>query len=107
MFGKIATLLQQQYRLTVTRLVVSMGSAAVLYPGTLSVATSFDNVAWETGFVGKTGGWAFRAALENPRDARIFVPLRGRAARFVRLRIEQSQPFYPWAVADIVVKATL
>jgi hypothetical protein len=85
-------------------LVVSMGSAAVLYPGTLSVATSFDNVAWETGFLRKTGGSAFHAALENPRDARIFVPLRGKAARFARLRIEQSQPLYPWAVADIVVE---
>ena len=85
-------------------LVVSMGSQAELYPRTLSVATSFDNVTWETGFLGKMGGSAFRAALENPRDARISVPLPATAARFVRLRIEQSQPFYPWAVADIVVE---
>lgn len=85
-------------------LMVSMGSAAVLYPGTLGVATSFDNVTWEIGFVGKMGGAAFRAALENPRDARISVPLRGKTARYLRLRVRQSQPLYPWAVADIVVE---
>jgi hypothetical protein len=85
-------------------LVVSMGSEAELYPRTLSVATSFDKVYWETGFAGKMGGSSFRAALKNPGDARISVPLRGRAARFVRLRLEQSQPLYPWAVADIVVE---
>lgn len=89
---------------TMCGLVVSMGSAAVLYPGTLSVATSFDKVAWEAGFVGKMGGSAFRAALKDPRDARVSIPLRGKVARFVRLRIEQTQPSYPWAVADLAVE---
>ncbi len=88
----------------VSGLVVSMGSAAVLYPGALNVATSFDNVTWETGFVGNMGGSAFRAALKNPRDARISIPLGGMAARFVRLRLEQSEPLYPWAVADVAVE---
>jgi hypothetical protein len=76
--------------------VVSMGSAAVLYP--------VDKAAWTTGFVGKVGGSAFRAALENPRDARISLPLGGAAARFVKFRIEQSDRLYPWAVADVVVE---
>jgi hypothetical protein len=89
---------------SVCGIVLSMGSAAVLYPGALSVATSLDNVRWDTGFVGTVGGRVFLAALENPRDARIFVPVRGLAGRFVRLQIEQSRPRYPWAVADIVVE---
>ncbi len=84
-------------------LVVSMGDAAVLYPGMLSVATSVDNVSWETGFMGTMGAPSFRAALENPRDAGIIVPLSGMPARFVRLRVEQSSPQYPWAVADVMV----
>lgn len=88
----------------VSRLVLSMGSAAVLYPGALNVSTSVDNVAWKTGFVGTMGGPAFLAALENPRDARISIPLLGTATRFIRLSVEQSQPLYPWAVADIVVE---
>jgi hypothetical protein len=89
---------------TLCGLVVSMGSEAELYPRTLSVAASSDKVKWTTGFAGKMGGSAFRAALKNPRDARLSVPLRGKAARFVRLRLEQSQSLYPWAVADIVVQ---
>ena len=84
-------------------LIISMGSAAVFYPGTLSVATSLDNVAWETGFDRKTGGYAFRAALRDPARPGLFVPLFGKAARFIRLQIGRSQPEYPWAVADIVV----
>lgn len=84
-------------------LVVSMGSAAVYYPGTLRVATSLDNAAWQTGFERKTGGSVFRAALRNPARPGLFVPLFGQAARFIRLQIGQSQPDYPWAVADIVV----
>jgi hypothetical protein len=86
----------------VCRVVLSMGSAAVLYPGALSVLTSVDGVSWEPGFSGHLGGAALRAALKNPRDARISVPLNGRTARFITLRIEQSQPLYPWAVADVL-----
>jgi hypothetical protein len=83
---------------------LSMGSAAVLYPGTLSVATSVDQVEWQTGFVGRPGGWAFLAALENPGDTRVFVPVQSSGGRFVRLRIEESRPLYPWAVANLVVE---
>ena len=83
---------------------VSMGSAAVLYPGTLRVTTSLDGVSWKTEFLGKMGGPAYRAALENPRDARVSIPLRGTAARFVALGVEQSHPLYHWAVADVVVE---
>lgn len=89
---------------TICGLVVSMGARAVLYPGTLSIATSVDNLEWESGFAGTLGGSAFRAALENPRDARMAIPLRVRVARFVRLRIEQTDTFYAWAVADLELK---
>jgi hypothetical protein len=89
---------------TICGLVVSMGASAVLYPGTLSIATSVDNLAWEAGLAGNLGGSAFRAALEDPRDARIAIPLRERVARFVRLRIEQTQPSYVWAVAGLELK---
>jgi hypothetical protein len=84
---------------------VSMGAAAVLYPGTLSVATSVDNRAWTAGFTGALGGSAFRAALEHPPDARLAIPLRETVARFVRLRIEKTDATYPWAVSDLVVQA--
>lgn len=85
-------------------LVVSMGATAVLYPETLSVATSVDNRVWQAEFAGNLGGSAFRAALEDPRDARIMIPLREGAARFIRLRIEQTQTAYAWAVADLELR---
>jgi hypothetical protein len=86
-------------------LVMSLGAEAGFYPRTLRVATTVDNVTWQTGFFGKMGGAAFLAALENPRDARISIPLQGKAARFVRLWTAQPEPLYPWVVADIVVRA--
>jgi hypothetical protein len=89
---------------TICGLVMSMGASAVLYPGALSIATSVDNLAWEAGFAGNLGGSAFRAALEDPRDARITISLRERVARFVRLRIEQTQRSYVWAVAGLELK---
>jgi hypothetical protein len=85
----------------VCRVVVSMGSAAVLYPGALRVLTSVDRVSWDPGFFGHLGGAALGAALQNPRNAKVSVLLNGKTARFITLRIEQSQPLYPWAVADV------
>ena len=43
------------------------------------------------------------AALRDPARPGLFVPLFGKATRFIRLQIGRSQPEYPWAVADIVV----
>jgi hypothetical protein len=56
-------------------------------------------------FAGKTGGRALRAVLENPRDARMEFALGSTIARFIRLRLEQSDKKYPWIVTDVVVKA--
>jgi hypothetical protein len=88
----------------ICEVVLSMGATAVLYPGALSAATSMDGVTWQTVYAGMMGGSAIRAALDDPRDARISVPLQGRAARFVRLRIEAPQARYPWAVAGVAVE---
>jgi hypothetical protein len=82
---------------------LSMGSAAVLYPGTLRVATSLDNVTWKTRFERETGGSALRAALRDPVHPSLVVPLSVKEARFIRLQIVRSQPEYPWAVANIIV----
>jgi hypothetical protein len=86
-------------------LVLSTGDRPGFHPRALSVATSLDGVTWETPFIGKMGGAAFLGALENPRDVRLRVPLRGADAQFVALQIEQSHPHYAWSVADIVVYA--
>lgn len=90
----------------VCELVLSMGSDAVLYPGALGVSTSVDNATWKNAFTGWMGGAAFLAALENPRDAKMSVPLPRKPARFVRLHIERSHTRYSWAVAEIMVRGT-
>lgn len=82
---------------------LSMGSAAVLYPGALRVATSLDGEAWETSFERERGGAALRAALRDPVRPNLVVPLFAKAARFIRLQIVRSQAEYPWAVANIIV----
>lgn len=82
---------------------LSMGADAPYYPGSLEIATSSDAATWEAGDARRMGGAALRAALVNPRDARLRVPL-PRAARFLRIRADQSSAPYPWAIADIVVR---
>lgn len=81
---------------------LSMGREAVLYPGALAVAVSIDGIAWQPAFRGRLGGAAFRAALADPSDVRISIPL-SVPLRYIRLWVEQPQPDYPWAIADLVV----
>jgi hypothetical protein len=56
-----------------------------------------------TGFKGPTADRTYRAALENPRDVRLRFPLRSVAARFMRLRLEETDQVMPWFVTDIAV----
>jgi F5/8 type C domain len=88
----------------VDAVVMSLGKGGELFPRSLIVETSLDGRAWETGFAGKTGGSAFRAVLANPRDARIELRLPPGMARFVRLRVDQTDRRYPWIVADVSVR---
>lgn len=88
----------------VCTLVLSMGHGAVLYPGKIRVATSPDNLIWQTVFVGRIGGLAVQAALDSSADARIAIPLEGRSARFIAVRVEEAHPTYPWAVAGLAVE---
>ena len=85
--------------------VLSLGAQAGSYPRLLTVATSPDGRTWEHAFRSRMTGATFLAALEDARDPRVFVPLREKAARYIELRLEQSEPSHPWAVADVVVQA--
>jgi len=53
------------------------------------------------------GGAAFRAALANPRDARLRITLDRQLARYLRFQVEQTTSAYPWAVADVVVESAV
>lgn len=88
--------------------VLSMGANADSYPRALRVATSRDGIRWDTESVAQLGGAALLAALEDPANPRIAVPLqdRARSTRFVRLEIVRSQPDYPWTVAEVSLHGT-
>lgn len=86
-------------------IVLSMGPVPGLYPRSLRVATALGSGAWETRFRGGMGGTAFLAALENPHNLELFVPLGGVRASAIDLQLEESHPRDPWSVADIVVHA--
>ena len=83
---------------------VAMGTAGATYPRTLSVATSVDGSTWNPVFAGNTAGLAIRAAVESPRDARLVFPLPSIPTRFVRFRLEASNPGVPWVVTELAVR---
>lgn len=88
---------------SICMLELSLGREAVLYPGALFVSGSEDGATWTAAYRGHQGGAAFRAALDNPSDVRLMVPIAPMQLRYLRLQIEQSQREYPWAVADVAV----
>jgi hypothetical protein len=84
-------------------LVLSLGDGVEHYPRALRVDTSLDMVTWTPAFLGRMGGSAFLAALENPENPRLSIPLKGAAARFVRVRLEEARAASPGLVADIAL----
>lgn len=82
---------------------LSMGREAVLYPGALLVTASRDGTEWTAALRRRLGGPAFQAALDNPSNVRLTLPMPATPLRYLRLEIEQSQREYPWAIADAAV----
>jgi hypothetical protein len=86
---------------------LSLGLIAHVYPRALNVAASVDRVRWEEIFSGRTAAATIRGAVAQPRDIWVdVVPTRLAPARYLRLRLEESQPHMPWVVAAVVVKGT-
>jgi hypothetical protein len=83
-----------------------LGSRPPLYPRKLNIATSEDGVTWRDGGSERFAGEAVRSSLERPRKAVISVPLPDAPARFIRLRIEETQPKVGWLVSEITVNAS-
>jgi hypothetical protein len=83
----------------------SLGDLAKEYPGQLRVEVSLDGQTWSPGFEGTTAGLALDAALAQPIDARVDVPLTASVARFVRLRLLRTSPSERWALAELYARA--
>ena len=82
---------------------MSLGKRPGRYPNALSLATSDDAISWRVQFNQKLGGETIRAAMANPLNPTLDLPLSGEPARYVRLRLEADQPKAAWTVTEIAV----
>ncbi|HEX7140163.1 MAG TPA: discoidin domain-containing protein, partial [Vicinamibacterales bacterium] len=82
---------------------MALGKRPERYPNALSMATSEDANSWQVQFNQKLGGETIRAALANPLNVTLDLPLSGEPARYVRLRIEADQPKASWTVTEVAV----
>ena len=83
---------------------VALGVEAIYYPGAVEVDTSTDAVSWEPVLTQRMAGPTLLATLTDPRDTRVALPLPGRAARFIRLRVDHATQREAWAIADLIVR---
>ncbi len=83
---------------------LSLGRAAVLFPRFFTVETSADGGSWEVAWSGAGGGPTTRSALAHPIDVRLTIDFTPRPARFVRVRLDRSDPIYSWLVTDVGVR---
>jgi hypothetical protein len=82
---------------------MSLADAWETWPRDLDVATSADGVQWTRQFKGSPGRLLVEGAAASPRDVWLSVPLNGAEARFVRLRLDSSEPVLRWVMAELRV----
>jgi hypothetical protein len=73
------------------------------FPRHLRVDLSVDGQAWIEAWRGTGASVALAAALQNPHDVPITIPLGGRRARFVRLSQIGSDPVFYWSISELAV----
>ena len=73
------------------------------HPRLLTVETSLDTVNWTQAFRDSTAGLTIRGLIEEPRDAWVTVPVRTEEARFIRLRLENSDDSVPWLISELEI----
>ena len=82
---------------------VAVGEFLISYPRVLLVETSSDGVAWVVVAIRRTAGLTVRAALDNPQEVAVPIPLAPSTARFVRLRVTETHPTIEWRVTEVSV----
>jgi len=83
---------------------VSVGESLTSYPRKLAVDTSVDGAAWTLVATRRTAGLTMKAALDDPRHVNIVIPITPTAARYVRLRIDETSATAPWRVTEVAVR---
>ena len=84
-------------------LTLALGEFRNSYARKLVVESSLDAAAWSIVATQRTAGLTIRAALDDPRQTAVRIPLALRPARFLRLRIDESHPEVPWQVTELQV----
>ena len=75
------------------------------YPRALTIETSLDGDAWRPATTLRTAGLAVRAGLDHPIDMTMTIPVTAPLSRFIRLRLVESHPRFPWTVTEVAVRA--
>ncbi len=84
--------------------VVGVGEFRISYARKLIVETSTDGGAWTVVAVRRMAGLTMKAALDNPKQVAVAVPLALSTARFVRLRLDEAHPQIAWTVTEVAVR---
>jgi hypothetical protein len=84
---------------------LSLGEFHTAYPRSLVVESSIDGQAWSPVAHVRTAALAIRAALADPIHTTFSVPLLARPGRYLRLRLDQSAPDFPWHITDLSVNS--
>jgi hypothetical protein len=82
---------------------LSVGPGPEVYPRALAVETSLDGNLWKKAYEGKMGGMTVAAALAQPAESPITIPVAAEPANLLRMRLLISHPVYPWVITKLVV----
>jgi hypothetical protein len=82
---------------------LTMGTQVETLARAILVETSVDGREWVEAWRGSIAALAYRAAVDDPANVRVAVPLGRREARQIRLRQVGSDDKYPWCFARIAV----
>jgi hypothetical protein len=85
--------------------VFRMGAFAFGFPRELVIEASPDGAAWATGWRGRTAVDTVRAAIADPGDVPVTIPIGAVSARYLRLRQTGHEPGIPWWIAELEVHA--
>ena len=82
---------------------MSLGAYGSQYPRALDVDTSPDGVGWTGDFAGGTALLTYDAAISDPREIAITVPIDRDKVRFLRLRQTARAPDARWTIVELRV----
>lgn len=87
----------------VSQIVMRLGAFGHEFPAHLRIDVSSDGSTWNTVFDAPPLLESYVAAVQNPREVPVVIPLEPRPARFIRLHQTASDPKRTWAISEIQV----